>query len=202
MTMSKQEFLDELRKGLSSLPQNDLEERLTFYSEMIDDRMEEGLTEEEAISEIGTVNEVLSQIIEEIPLSKLVKEKVRPKRTLRVWEIVLLVVGSPIWISLLIAAFAIIFAGYVVLWSVSVSLWAVEVSLMACSLGSIALAVIFVFQGNGFVGIAMVGAAMFCAGLSIFLFFGCKAVTKGILFLTKKIIFGVKSLILGKEDIK
>ena len=170
--MSKQEFLDELRKGLSSLPQNDLEERLTFYSEMIDDRMEEGLTEEEAISEIGTVNEVLSQIIEEIPLSKLVKEKVRPKRTLRVWEIVLLVVGSPIWISLLIAAFAIIFAGYVVLWSVSVSLWAVEVSLMACSLGSIASAVIFVFQGNGFVGIAMVGAAMFCAGLSIFLFFG------------------------------
>ena len=109
---------------------------------------------------------------------------------------------SPIWISLLIAAFAIIFAGYVVLWSVSVSLWAVEVSLMACSLGSIASAVIFVFQGNGFVGIAMVGAAMFCAGLSIFLFFGCKAVTKGILFLTKKIIFGVKSLILGKEDIK
>ncbi len=42
---------------------------------MIDDRVEEGLTEEEAISEIGTVNEILSQIIEEIPLSKLVKEK-------------------------------------------------------------------------------------------------------------------------------
>ena len=59
MTMSKQEFLDELRKGLSSLPQSDLEERLIFYSEMIDDRVEEGLTEEEAISEIGTVNEVL-----------------------------------------------------------------------------------------------------------------------------------------------
>ncbi len=31
--MSKQEFLDELRKGLSSLPQSDLEERLIFYSE-------------------------------------------------------------------------------------------------------------------------------------------------------------------------
>ena len=200
--MSKQEFLAKLRKGLSSLPQNDIEERLTFYSEMIDDRMEEGLTEEEAISEIGTVNEILSQIIEEIPLSKLVKEKVRPKRTLRLWEILLLVLGSPIWLSLLIAAFSIIFAGYVVVWSIIVSLWAIEASLAACSLGGVASAVIFAFQGNGLTGIAMFGASIFCAGLSIFLFFGCKEVTKGILFLTKKMIFGIKSLILGKEITK
>lgn len=41
--MSKQEFLAELRKALSGLPQGDIEDRLTFYSEMIDDRMEEGL---------------------------------------------------------------------------------------------------------------------------------------------------------------
>ena len=30
--MSKQEFLAQLRKGLSGLPQDDIEERLTFYS--------------------------------------------------------------------------------------------------------------------------------------------------------------------------
>lgn len=97
--MNKQEFLAELRKGLHGLPQNDIEERLTFYNEMIDDRMEEGLTEDAAVSEIGTVNEVISQIVTETPLSKIVKEKVRPKRTLRVWEIVLLALGSPIWLS-------------------------------------------------------------------------------------------------------
>ena len=43
--MNKQEFIALLRKGLSGLPQKELEERLTFYSEMIDDRIEEGLTE-------------------------------------------------------------------------------------------------------------------------------------------------------------
>lgn len=47
--MNKQEFLVKLRKGLSGLPKEDIEERLTFYSEMIDDRMEEGLSEEEAV---------------------------------------------------------------------------------------------------------------------------------------------------------
>ena len=47
--MRKQEFLTELRKGLSGLPQDDIEERLSFYSEMIDDQIEEGLAEEEAV---------------------------------------------------------------------------------------------------------------------------------------------------------
>ena len=48
--MNKQEFLDELRKGLCGLPSEDIEERINFYSEMIDDRMEEGLTEEESVA--------------------------------------------------------------------------------------------------------------------------------------------------------
>ena len=46
--MSKQEFLEQLRRGRSGLPREDIEERLTFYSEMLEDRMEEGLSEEEA----------------------------------------------------------------------------------------------------------------------------------------------------------
>lgn len=200
--MNKQEFLAELRKGLHGLPQNDIEERLTFYNEMIDDRMEEGLTEDAAVSEIGTVNEVVSQIVTETPLSKIVKEKVRPKRTLRVWEIVLLALGSPIWLSLLIAAFAVIFAVYVTAWSVIVALWASELALAVSSIGSILSAVIFAFQVNGIVAIAVLGAGIAFAGLSIFLFFGCKETTKGILFLTKKMILGIKSLFIGKENIK
>lgn len=200
--MNKQEFLAELRKGLHGLPQNDIEERLTFYNEMIDDRMEEGITEDAAVSEIGTVNEVISQIVTETPLSKIVKEKVRPKRTLRVWEIVLLALGSPIWLSLLIAAFAVIFAVYVTAWSVIVALWASELALAASSIGSILSAVIFAFQVNGIVAIAVLGAGIAFAGLSIFLFFGCKETTKGILFLTKKMILGIKSLFIGKENIK
>ena len=106
--MSKQEFLAELKAGLNGLPQEDIEERLTFYSEMIDDRMEEGLTEEEAVLAIGTVNEVITQILTDTPLSKLVKERVKPKRTLKAWEIVLLALGAPIWLSLLIAVLAVL----------------------------------------------------------------------------------------------
>ena len=51
--MRKQEFLVQLRKGLSGLPQDEIEERLTFYEEMLDDRIEEGLSEEQAVLAVG-----------------------------------------------------------------------------------------------------------------------------------------------------
>ena len=56
--MTKKQFLDRLGKSLNGLPQEDISERLTFYGEMIDDRAEEGLTEEEAVAGIGSVEEI------------------------------------------------------------------------------------------------------------------------------------------------
>ena len=81
--MNKQEFLTELRAKLSGLPTDDVEERLGFYGEMIDDRTEEGVTEEQAVEEIGTVDQIASQIISEVPLTKIVREKIKPKRRLK-----------------------------------------------------------------------------------------------------------------------
>lgn len=200
--MSKQEFLEQLRRGLaglSGLSQDDIEERLTFYSEMIDDRMEEGLSEQDAVSGIGSVDTIISQIVADIPLTKLVKEKITPKKRLKAWEIVLLVLGSPIWLSLLIAAFAVILSFYIVLWSVIISLWAAFGSVAACAVSNIAVGIGFALTGS-LAGIAMAGAGIVCAGLSIFLFYGCKATTKGILLLTKKIAFGIKNCFINKEE--
>ena len=73
--MTKQEFLKKIEKGIKSLPQKEINKHLQFYSEMIDDRIEEGQTEEEAIKDIGTVEEVAKQIINEIPLFKIIKHK-------------------------------------------------------------------------------------------------------------------------------
>lgn len=198
--MSKQEFLAELRKGLAGLPQEDIEERLSFYSEMIDDRMEEGLSEAEAVRAIGPVSKVVSQILADTPIRKLVKEKVQPSRTLRAWEIVLLVLGSPIWLSLLIAALAIILSLYVVLWSVAISLWAAFGSVAGCAIGGIVAGIVFAMSGNGLTGIAMLGAGIFCAGLSIFLFYASKAATKGTIILSKKICLGIKRYFVKKEE--
>ena len=196
--MTKSEFLWQLRNGLQGLPRDDIEERVNFYSEMIDDRMEEGLSEAEAVSEIGDVNTVVAQILEETPLAKIVKEKVKPSRAIKVWEIVFLVLGSPIWLSLLIAAFSVFLAVYIVIWSVVVALWSIEVSFVACALGGFVAAAAFAFRGNVLIALAMLSAGICLAGLSILMFFPCKAVTKAMVWLTGKIALGIKTMFMGK----
>ena len=46
----------------------------------------------------------------------------------------------------------------------------------------------------------MLAAGMVCAGISILMFYGCKAATKGILILTKKFAVWLKSRWMKKEE--
>ena len=199
--MTKQDFLFELVVGLSGLPDDIIDEHLSFYGEMIDDRLEEGISEEEAVSEIGEPKEIAKQILKDIPLTKLVKEKIKPKRKLSAFEILLIVLGFPVWFPILISLLAIIFSLYMVLWSLIISLWAVEFSLIACGIGGIITGIVFAFIGNTFAGLAMLGASFVCIGFSIFMFYGCDYATKGILLLTKKIGLYIKSLFIKKGEV-
>lgn len=198
--MRKEEFLRALREGLSGLPQDDLEERVGFYAEMIDDRIEEGLSEEEAVAAVGTVNDIILQVVDDYPFPELIKVRIRSRRPMSALTIVLLILGSPIWLSLLIAGFAVVFSLYMVLWSVVVSLWSVFVALAASAIGVLAGGVVFLCCGHTFSGLACIAAALVCAGLSIFAFVGCKAATKGAAALTKKIVLAIKKACMRKGE--
>ncbi len=200
--MNKQEFLSGLRNALSGLPQDDIEERLSFYSEMIDDRVEEGMTEEEAVASIGSINDVVSQILSDVPITKLIKERIKPKRSLGGLEIALLILGFPLWFPLLIAAASLIFAFYAVIWSLIISLWAIELSFIACGFAGIAAGAAYAVNGLGVQSLATFGIGIFFCGFSVFTFFCCKAATKGMLKLTKKALLGIKSLFVRKENKK
>jgi uncharacterized membrane protein len=202
--MYKTAFLEALRQGLSALPRDEAEERLTFYAEMIDDGMEEGLSEEEAVAAVGSVDEIVSQAVSDAPRGKLpanpAKEPVKTKRRLRAWEIVLLALGSPVWLSLLLAAFAVVLALYLSLWSVVISLWAVFASLIGCTFAGVVGGIVVACFGNVLSGIALIGAGLACAGLSIFLFFGCKVATVGTVVLAKKSVGWTKRAFVKRED--
>ena len=197
--MNRETFLAELRNGLSGLPQGDIEERLAFYGEMIDDWMEEGLSEEEAVSEIGSIGEIVAQTVEEIPLTKIVKETKTPKRTLRAWEIILIVLGFPLWFPLLIAAAAVVFSLYVVIWALVISLWAVDVALWGSAVGCVAAGVFQMIRGDALPGLAMIGAGLLCAGLAMFLLCACLAASKGAVRLARAMARGIKRMFIRKE---
>ena len=65
--MNKSEFLAALAKGLEGLPQSDIDKTLEFYSETIDDRMEDGENEEAAVSGIGTPEDIARQVLLDTP---------------------------------------------------------------------------------------------------------------------------------------
>ena len=115
--MSKQDFLNTLRVRLCGLPKGDIEERLIFYSEIIDDKIEEGLTEEEAVADVGDVMQIADQILSDSNIG--LKEK-RTKKPVSAWQIALLVIGSPVWFSILLTVFA-------VMWSLLITVFAVAI---------------------------------------------------------------------------
>lgn len=197
--MKRQEFLKTLEYNLSALPQKDLKERLGFYSEMLSDRMEDGLSEEEAVAAVGCPKEIAKQILAEYPLVKLVKEKISPKKRLKWWEIVLIVLTAPIWLAILISLFAAFLSIYVGAWSVIISLWSAFVSLITGTVSFIVSGVGFCLGSNLLSGFFLISAGFVCAGVSIFLHFTCKMATKGIIWLTKSFAFWIKGIFLKKE---
>lgn len=194
--MTKLQFLMALREKLKDLPENEIEERLNFYSEMIEDRVEDGLSEDEAILQIGSADSIATQIIGDGTNKKKTSKN---KKKLKIWEIILIVIGSPLWLSLMIAAFAVVFALYIVMWALVISVWAVFVSLSASALCGTATGIIFISTDNTPAGLAMIAASLVCTGLSIIFFFVCKAATNGAVILTKRIGILIKKSFIKKE---
>ena len=59
--MTKQLFLDELKKLTGALTEQERARLMEYYSEMIDDRMEEGVPEEEAVAALGDPADIARQ---------------------------------------------------------------------------------------------------------------------------------------------
>lgn len=195
--MKKQEFLSSLRSKLQGLPPSDIDERISFYSEMIDDRMDEGKSEEEAVAEIGSVDDVVMDIAKDTPLVKLVKEKMKPKRRVRQWEIVLLVLGFPLWFPLLITFFVLVLVFWIVIWVLAIVTYVLEAAFAATSVAGVVAFVAYFL--NGQTNYTALGASVMCAGAAILMVFGCIGATKGCIALTKSIITGIKMLFIGRK---
>ena len=62
--MNKEQFLTALRARLTGLPREDLERTLQYYREMIDDRIEEGMSEQAAVADVGDPDELAAAILQ------------------------------------------------------------------------------------------------------------------------------------------
>ena len=196
--MTKQEFLDALRKYLTGLPQDEIEERISFYSEMIDDEVADGKTEEEVIAQIGSIDDVVMEIAGGIPLVKLVKEKIKPRRKPKAWEIVLLILGFPLWFPLLLTGLVLALVFYLLIWILVIVSYAVEASLIVASVGS--LVVFVASMAGGQFNLISLGISIMCAGGAALFLFVCYWATKGTLKFTKFLSRKIKQSFIRKDQ--
>ena len=197
--MNKCEFLTRLALELKGLPREDAERWLEYYREMLEDSIEDGMSEEEAVASLGDPANIVKEILSQTSLTKLIKNKVSLKRKLRVWEIILICVGSPIWSALAISAAAVFFSVFVSLWAVIVSLWAVELSLAVSGVAGILGMIFGAITGRMHQGLLLLGGGLVCVGLGYFGFFLCKWLTVLLCKLCKLFWLFVKFLFVSKE---
>ena len=192
--MTRQEFITSLREKLLNLPRKDTDERIGFYEEMIDDKIEEGMSEEEAIASVGTIDSIYAQMLEEIPFIEIIREKIKQKKRANGGKIALIISTFPIWLSLLAVAFAIYVSLIAAIWSIVVSFWAVFVSFAASTPIGVIVGLFNAFSGNVLFGLALIFSGIILAGLTILTFYGCRYTTKWSAVLTKKTFLGIKKI--------
>lgn len=61
--MTRVEFLTQLDHRLSALSKEEADEYLTYYAEMLADRMEDGMSEEEAVASLESVDTIAARIL-------------------------------------------------------------------------------------------------------------------------------------------
>ena len=130
--MNKTQFCSLLGNKLKPyLSPKEIYKTLNFFEEMIDDRIDEGLSEEEAVSQLGDINIIVDQILDEHNIGKKQKKLVWRfiPRELGFINIVLL---FPAWITI----FSLVASLFIVILSI---IFSIVLSIIAIFIGGILL---------------------------------------------------------------
>ena len=198
--MTKLQFLYELDEKLAMLSDADRNKSLEYYSEMIEDRMEDGLSEKAAVAALGSIDEIYNDIISEMPLHRIIGAKIKrassSSTSRSVWMWILIIFGCLVFgLPVIASAFAGLISVLAALWSVVISLWATTLALM---LGGVAGVILFfptIFIGTPVKSLFILGAGLFSLGLVVPFFYLSKLTSKGASVLTRKTLTLLKKII-------
>ena len=167
--MRKDEFLKRLNKALGSLGAKERARTVQYYREILEDRMEDGTPEEEAVAAVGPVEQIAADILAE--------QNAGGKQKRSGWSAALIALGSPLWLVLLVAVAAVLFAMYMVAWAVIITLFSCVAALGAGALAGVVALCLF-WTAYPMTGLFLLGAGLVCAGVGILLFFPVLSLSK------------------------
>ena len=197
--MTKADFLQLLERALSQLSEEERRANLEYYSELLDDMLEEGMTEAEATAKLGSPAAIAESILQEMPLSKLVSTRVKPKSGWTPLAIILAVVGSPVWVPLLLAGVAVVAALFVSIWALAA---VAVVVVLALALAVIAVPVLTVRTAvlTLPLGLLLLGGGLVLLGLCVLGGLMAVELCKLLAQLTVLLAHKIKGLFIRKEE--
>lgn len=167
------EYINELKKYLTSLNKEDFDSAITYYSEFLEDGG--FINYEDCVRELGTPQHLSKNILQEFGIGTN-SDFVPEKKHIDWWVIVLLILASPFLLSLMIAIVSIVFAILVTIFSVLFGLF------FGGIIGFIA-GIIYVFD-NIQIALMQIGFSVFAFGLAIILSPFCYKLCIGIYKIT------------------
>ena len=197
--MNKQSYLEQIRRLLQRLPEEDRERSLAFYAESIDDRMEDGLSEEAAVASMESPEKAAEAILMDMPIPKLVKARVKERR-MGAAEILLLALGFPLWFPLLLTVRIMGLTVYLLVWALVLALGAVVLALGLSAAALLVAGVYSIIKAVISLGVLSFGAALVLTGLTVLLGFVLVWAGKLAVKLGKWMVRGLKALLIRKED--
>ncbi len=163
--MTRDEFLNRLGELLACLPADQVKETQEFYAEAIADRMEDGMTEAEAVAAMGTPGEVAEATLDELPAVPRAIARTKRKSTALLWA--LAIVGSPVWIPLLLAFVAVAAAVYICIWVLALCVWIVAAAFGGAGLVGLLFAVDGIIIGHVPYVLASMGMGFASIGVAL-----------------------------------
>ncbi|NBJ65691.1 DUF1700 domain-containing protein [Adlercreutzia caecimuris] len=189
--MNKQEYLAQLRAALACLPEGEIEESVAFYTEMIDDRVADGLTEEEATAQLDDPKAAARAIIADLPVVPRTVVRTKQRNRALYWTLVIL--GSPLWLTLLLAAGMLVLAGLLTIWCLILGLWLLAAGLLAGGPLGIGVCLWALAVGQPAYGVFELGSGLLCFGLGLFCLHGAVAASKTLMQVSRQWIAKAKA---------
>ncbi len=172
--MNKSKFLKKLYRKLYFFSKGERQSIVDYYSEIIDDLIENGKSEESAVYELESPEVIASNYRKQRKT-----EWIDSGKKIPTWFWVTLIAGAPIWIGLIAAIIGIVVG-------ISCALIGVSVGFTVGGLVAAVYGVITIFTDFAF-GLSTFGTGIFLFALGLL-------ITLGIIWLLKKIIVKIKRL--------
>lgn len=171
---------------------------MAFYDEMILDRMEEGMSEEEAVATLDAPGVVAEAILDDLPAVPRAMAKTRRKSRVLLW--VLVILGFPVWGALLAAAAITVMSFYAVVWIFVAVVWGISAMLVLACPVFVLLAVCGVITGHPAYTLAQFGASLVALGIGLLLVRAAYELTRGVALLSAAVVRRAVSPFVKRRD--